>query len=67
MIIKFFSSPTNTTMAEAQKFFTYDTSYVGVLLIAAVLYSLAAYLIFMKRASEAAGRPIAFRIAEPVI
>ena len=67
MIIKFFSSPNNTTMQEAQKFFRYDTSYVGVLLIAAVLYSLAAYVIFMKRASEAAGKPIAFRIAEPVI
>ena len=67
MIIKFFSSPTNTTMAEAQKFFTYDTSYVGVLLIAAVLYSLVAYLIFMKRASEAAGKPIYSSIAEPVI
>ncbi|MDE6362928.1 MAG: hypothetical protein K2O40_05950 [Lachnospiraceae bacterium] len=67
MMIKFFSSPNNTTMAQAQKFFKYDTSYVGVLIVAAVLYSLAAYFIFMKRASEAAGKPIAFRIAEPVI
>lgn len=67
MMIRFFSSPNNTTMAEAQKFFKYDTSYVGVLLVASVLYSLAAYFIFMKRASEAAGKPIVFRIAEPVI
>lgn len=67
MIMKFFSSPNNTTMEDAQKFFKYDTSYVWVLVVAAILFSLLAYVIFMKRASEAAGKSIAFRVAEPII
>lgn len=67
MIIKLFSSPNNTTMEDAQKFFKYDTLYIWVLVVAAVLFSLVAYVIFMKRASEAAGKSIAFRVAEPII
>lgn len=67
MITKFFSRPVIMTMSDANKLFKYNTSYIGVLIVAAVLYSLAAYIIFMKRASESAGKPIAFRIAEPVI
>ncbi len=67
MIIKLFASPNNTTMEDAQKFFKYDTLYVWVLVASAVLYSLLAYVIFIKRASEAAGKSIAFRVAEPII
>ncbi len=67
MIIRLFASPKNTTMEDAQKFFKYDTSYVWVLIAAAILYSLLAYVIFMKRMSEAAGKSIAFRVAEPII
>ncbi len=67
MIIKLFASPNNTTMEDAQKFFKYDTLYVWVLVVAAVLYSLLAYMVFRKRASESAGKSIAFRVAEPVI
>ncbi|MDE7479141.1 MAG: hypothetical protein K2M91_14580, partial [Lachnospiraceae bacterium] len=67
MILKLFSSPNNTTMQEAQKLFKYDTSYIWVLIVAAVVYSLAAYFIYLKRASEAAGKSIAFHVVEPVI
>lgn len=48
MIIKLFASPNNTTMEDAQKFFKYDTLYVWVLVASAVLYSLLAYVIFIK-------------------
>lgn len=67
MIIKLFASPNNTTQVAAQKFFKYDSSYIWVLIVAAILYSLAAYIIFVKRASESAGKSIAFRVAEPII
>lgn len=67
MLLKLFVRPYNTTMEAAQTFFKYDTSYVWVLAAAAVAYSLAAYFIVLKRASEAAGKAIAFRAAEPVI
>ncbi len=67
MILKLFSSPNNTTMEEAEKLYKYDVSYVWFFIMAVVVYSLAAYFIYRKRASEAAGRAIAFGAAEPVI
>lgn len=67
MLLKLFSRPNNTTMEEVQKFYKYDTDYVWILAAAAAVYSLAAYVFYLKRASEAAGRSIAFRVAEPVI
>lgn len=67
MLLKLFVRPYNTTMEAAQAFYRYDTSYVWVLAAAAVVYSLAAYFVSLKRASEAAGKSIAFRVTEPVI
>lgn len=67
MMTKLFSSPNNTTMEAAQKVCQNDISYLWVLAAAAIIYSLSAYIIYMKRASEAAGRSIAFHTAEPVI
>lgn len=67
MLLKLFARPYNTTMEAAQAFYRYDTSYVWVLAAAAAVYSLAAYFVSLKRASEAAGKSIAFRAAEPVI
>ncbi|MDE5699592.1 MAG: hypothetical protein K2I96_19650 [Lachnospiraceae bacterium] len=67
MLLRLFSRPDSTTMEEAKKFFKYDTSFVWVLVVAAIVYSLAAYFIYRKRASEAAGKSIAFCAAEPVI
>lgn len=67
MIAKLFASPGNTKMGAAGKLYQYDASYVWVLAAAAVVYSLSAYIVYRKRASEAAGKPIAFRAAEPVI
>lgn len=67
MLIRLFITPYNTTMEAAQKFYKYDAGYVWILAAAAIVYSLAAYFIYLKRASEAAGSAIAFRVAEPVI
>ncbi|MDE6056007.1 MAG: hypothetical protein K2G55_20145, partial [Lachnospiraceae bacterium] len=67
MILRLFSRPNNTTMEEAEKLYKYDVSYVWILIMAVVVYSLAAYFIYRKRASEAAGKAIAFGAAEPVI
>lgn len=67
MLLRLFSRPDNLTMEAAKKFYKYDTSYVWVMIAAAVIYSLAAYILYRKRASEAAGGSIAFRAAEPVI
>lgn len=67
MLLKLFARPDNTTLETAKRFYKYDTSYVWVLIAAAAVYSLAAYFIYIKRASEAAGKSIAFHVAEPVI
>lgn len=67
MLLRLFLRPDNITMEAAKKFYKYDTSYVWVLVLAAVIYSLAAYFIYRKRASEAAGKSIAFCAVEPVI
>lgn len=67
MLLRLFARPDNLTMEAAQKFYKYDTSYVWVLVAAAVVYSLAAYILYRKRASEAAGNSIVFRAAEPVV
>lgn len=67
MILKLFSRPVSVTMEEAEKIFKYDASYVWVLLGAAAVYSLAAYIICIRRPSEAAGKAIVFESAEPVI
>lgn len=67
MLLRLFSRPDNMTMEAAKKFYKYDASYVWVLIVAAVVYTLAAYVIHRKRASEAAGNTIAFCVAEPVI
>lgn len=67
MLLKLFSQERNLTMEEAAKIFTYDHTYIGVLAVAAAVYSLAAFRIYLKRASEAAGKSIAFGAAEPVI
>ena len=67
MLLKLFSRPNSLTMEDAKEFYKYDASYMWVLAAAAVAYSLAAYFLYLKRATEAAGRPIAFGAAEPVI
>lgn len=67
MILRLFSRPDNRTMEAAEKLYKYDASYVWVLITAAVVYSLAACLLYRRRASEAAGSSIVFGAAEPVI
>lgn len=67
MIVRLFTDPDPAGLAGEQGVFRFDGSYVWVLLLAAVLYSLFAYFLYLRRASEAAGRPIAFGVAEPVI
>lgn len=67
MLLRLFARPNNTTMAAAQKFYKYDTSYVWVMAVAAAVYSMAAYFAYLKRGSERAGTSIAFHVAEPVI
>lgn len=67
MLIRLFLSPNNTTMEAAKKLYKYDTSYVWVLMLAAAVYTMAAYIAHQRRASEAAGKSIAFHMAEPVI
>ncbi len=67
MLLKLFDRPYNTTMEAAQQFYTYDFSYMGIMFAAAAVYSLTAYVLYLKRASEAAGRSIAFCALEPVI
>ncbi len=67
MLLRLFARPYSVTQESAQTFFKYDSAYMWVLIAAAAVYSLAAYVLYLKRASEAAGRPIAFRAAEPVI
>lgn len=67
MIYKLFTNPKGITPETANEVFQYDDSYLWVLIAAAILYSLAAYITYLKRESEAAGRTIAFGVIEPVI
>lgn len=67
LIIKLFSYPGRATAEVADELFKYDDTYVWVLIVAAIAYTLAAYIIYLKRPSEAAGRTIAFPAMEPVI
>lgn len=57
----------NPDPSAAEGVFRYNTSYLWILIIGAVFYSLAAYFIYLKRASESAGKSIAFGALEPVI
>lgn len=47
--------------------FKYNVSYIPVMVFGAVVYSALAFILYRKRASEAAGKTIAFSWAEPVI
>ena len=67
MILKLFSYSGRATAEAADKLFKYDDSYVWVLIAAAIVYTLAAYIIYLKRPSEAVGKTIAFPAIEPVI
>ncbi|MDE7324084.1 MAG: hypothetical protein K2N73_15500 [Lachnospiraceae bacterium] len=67
MIIKLFSYPGRASAEVAEELFKYDDSYVGVLIAAAIVYTLAAYIVYLKRPSEAGGKTIAFQSLEPVI
>lgn len=48
-------------------FFRYNADCLWKIAAAALVYTLIAFVLYKKRASEAAGRAIAFRWAEPVI
>jgi len=67
MIIKLFANTKDITAGNIKEIFKYNADYIWVLVLAAVLYSLLAYVVYRKRESEAAGRMIAFGAAEPVI
>lgn len=67
MICKLFTNPQEITPETAGELFQYDTTYLWVLIAAAIVYSLAAYIIYLRRASEVAGRTIAFSAIESVI
>lgn len=67
MIIKLFSYPGRATAEVTDELFKYDDTYAWVLIAAAIAYTLAAYIIYLKRPSEAVGKTIAFPAMEPVI
>lgn len=67
MLIKLFSYPGRATAEVTDELFKYDDTYVWVLIAAAIAYTLAAYIIYLKRPSEAAGKTITFPAIEPVI
>lgn len=48
-------------------YFRYRTDYLWVIAVAVFAYTLIAFVLYWKRASESAGKAIAFRWAEPVI
>lgn len=48
-------------------YFKYNADYIWVIVLAAIVYTLIAYVLHWKRPSEAAGKAIAYRPAEPVI
>ena len=68
MIIKLFtnSAPDSIERILANDF-KYNVSYIPVMVFGAAVYSVLAFILYQKRASEAAGKTIAFSWAEPVI
>lgn len=48
-------------------YFKYNADYIWVIVLAVIVYTIIAYVLHWKRASEAAGKAIAYRPAEPVI
>lgn len=53
--------------AERDAYFKYNADYVWVVAVFAFFYAVIAFVLYKKRASEAAGKAIAFKWAEPVI
>lgn len=53
--------------AERDAYFRYNADYIWAVAIFAFFYALIAFALYKKRASEAAGKAIAFKWAEPVI
>lgn len=45
----------------------YNVAYIPVIILAVIVYSAIAFILYQRRASEAAGKTIAFKWAEPVI
>ena len=58
--------PYSTTYAD-DRYFRYRADYLWVIVVAVLVYTLIAFVLYWKRASEAAGKAIAFRWAEPII
>lgn len=53
--------------AERDIYFKYNADYAWVAVVYAIVYTIIAFVLYKKRASEAAGKAIAFKWAEPVI
>lgn len=66
MIKRLFTDPNETIIAD-ERFYKYNPDCIWVLVVAAIVYTVIAYIAYLKRASEAAGKAIAFSAAEPVI
>lgn len=64
MLIKLFSQDNYTADYES---FKYNADYLWVIAVAAAVYTAIAYVLYQRRASESAGRAIAYWWAEPVL
>jgi hypothetical protein len=65
MIIKLYSEEPVSLYRVTISIYSY--SYLPKLLLAIVVYTIIAAVLYMKRASESAGRAIAFKWAEPIV
>lgn len=66
MLIRLFSQNTDEVIQQ-DNYFRYNAGYLWVIAVAVLVYTLIAFVLYKKRASESAGRAIAFKWAEPVI
>jgi hypothetical protein len=64
MIVKLYSVESDSYDIAVTK---YNSSYVPVIILAIIVYTIIAAVLYQKRASDAAGKAIAFKWAEPVI
>ena len=66
MLVALFESDYTGTF-QNDRFFKFNADQLWGIAAAALVYTLIAFVLYQKRASEAAGRAIAFRWAEPVL
>jgi len=65
LLLRLFKQDSGTDVYDA--YFKYNADYLWVIAAAVIVYTLFAYLLHWKRASESAGKAIAYQWAEPII